>query len=654
MYSATHRKQILLFLIAVILPSAVLVFFTTRVIRQERELAEKRARDQRLLLASEFGQSLLRWLERIKQEEVDVYRNSTAPAERAQYANSEVELIGLVGESGLRWPWESDPLAQESLNLLNSSSFARQIREGEKAEFAQNSPKQAAELYRRALASAREPVQQGYARLLLARALRKMGMDEESSANYQEVLQLPFDLVDESGIPLALYAADPLLQENDEGRAVVERIQTRFSTRDWIGPPEAYLIQELLEKIAASQFSQATSETAASCLRLAVDHIEQVEQALVLQRDFPDLDLLSDGDDPRRVSPMRVVYGQTRWLVSLAPSGQESQTLLLVVGANDALESMTADQAFSAIHSDGLSFVSASSSEGETLGPSFPGLNLAITAGPEERLFEPSVLRFFYLTAVILVLSITFFGAYLLWRDVRREVKAAELRSQFVSSVSHELKTPLTAIQMFAETLRLGRTRNPSARKEYLETIVNEAQRLTRLLNNVLDFSRIESGKRAYCLEPADLDEVIQDAVRAMEYPFRQRGFELEVETENNLPKVRIDRDGLEQAILNLLDNALKYSGDSRRIDLRLRKEDTHAVIQVTDRGLGIDPRYQDRIFEKFYRVSSTNSGRIPGTGLGLSLVSHLVKAHGGRLEVESILGEGSTFSIYLPLGEQS
>jgi len=653
MYSATHRKQILLFLIAVILPSAVLVFFTTRMFRQERELAEKRARDQRLLLAREFGQSLLEWLERLKLEEVDVFRNPPAAAEPSQYAHSSVELIGLVDESGLKWPWEFDPFAQESLNLLNSSSFSRQIQEGERLEFAQESASQAVELYRRALASAQEPVQQGYARLLLARALRKMNL-EESSANYKEVLKLPFDLVDESGIPLALYAADPLIQEHDEGRAVTERIQARFSTRDWLGPSEAYFIKALLDKIIASRFSQVTSETAASCLQLAVEHIQKVEQALALQREFRDLDLTSGDDNLLRVSPLWVPYGKTRWLVSLAPSGQESQSLLLAVGAKEALESLTADPPFGDIHSGGVSFVSASSSEGETLGPSFPGLRVTIPIDPNERLSEPSGWQFFYLFTVILVLSVTFFGAYLLWRDVRREVAAAELRSQFVSSVSHELKTPLTAIQMFAETLRLGRTRNPGARKEYLDTIVNETQRLTRLLNNVLDFSRIESGKRAYCLQPASLHEVVQDAVRAIGYPLKQGGFQLNVETENNLPKVRVDRDGLEQAILNLLDNAMKYSGDSRRIDLKLMKKDTHAVIQVTDRGLGIDPKDQERIFEKFFRVSLNDGDRIPGTGLGLPLVAHLVSTHEGRVEVESSLGEGSTFSIYLPLEGQS
>jgi len=226
----------------------------------------------------------------------------------------------------------------------------------------------------------------------------------------------------------------------------------------------------------------------------------------------------------------------------------------------------------------------------------------------------------------------------------------ANMRSQFVSSVSHELKTPLTAIRMFAETLRLGRSKSKKTSEEYLDTIVNESQRLTRLLNNVLDFSKIEEGKRIYQPEPASLYEIIQASARAMEYPLNQYGFRLNVSAEEDLPDVRVDRDALEQAILNLLNNAMKYSGDSRDIELRLQRKDGHAVIQVIDQGVGIDPKEQKKIFEKFYRIPTRENERTAGTGLGLSLVSHIVRAHGGHIEVESVPGKGTSFSIYLPL----
>jgi signal transduction histidine kinase len=215
------------------------------------------------------------------------------------------------------------------------------------------------------------------------------------------------------------------------------------------------------------------------------------------------------------------------------------------------------------------------------------------------------------------------------------------------------LKTPLTAIRIFAETLLMGRTKDPHAKTEYLETIVNESHRLTRLLNNVLDFSKIEKGKRTYRKEPASLSEIVNAAVQATQYPLKQQDFHLNVQMEEKLPDIWVDRDAIEQAILNLLSNAMKYSGESNQIDLRVEKKASHIVIEVSDQGIGIEPAQQKRIFEKFYRVPSEQNQRIPGTGLGLALVFHIVKAHDGHIEVRSIPGQGSTFSIHLPLEDK-
>jgi signal transduction histidine kinase len=232
-------------------------------------------------------------------------------------------------------------------------------------------------------------------------------------------------------------------------------------------------------------------------------------------------------------------------------------------------------------------------------------------------------------------------------------MRIAALRAQFVSSVSHELKTPLTAIRMFAETLQLDRV-DAATRTEYLDTIVNESERLTRLLNNVLDFSKIEEGRKSYRCEPASLADVVRTAARAMAYPLEQHGFVLRVEIDGSLPQVNVDADALEQAILNLLTNAMKYSGSGRRIDLRLARDGRQAIISVRDEGIGIAPADQARIFEKYYRISTPENQRIPGTGLGLTLVEHIVKAHDGSVQVESVPGRGSVFEIRLPLSEEA
>jgi two-component system phosphate regulon sensor histidine kinase PhoR len=249
-----------------------------------------------------------------------------------------------------------------------------------------------------------------------------------------------------------------------------------------------------------------------------------------------------------------------------------------------------------------------------------------------------------------LAVGLAILGSVFFWRDVRRDLETAELRSLFVASVSHELKTPLAAIRMFAETLRLKRFREPEKETEYLDTIVNESQRLDRLIANVLDFSKIEKSRRIYRFENTSIKDVLESAVRVMDYPLRSKGFQLKLAIRDELPEISADADALLQAVLNLLDNAMKYSGDSREIELSLIRDELKAIIRIRDWGIGIPASEHQRIFEKFQRVPDRKSEGVVGAGLGLALAEHIVEAHGGRIEVESRPGEGSVFSLILPL----
>jgi signal transduction histidine kinase len=253
--------------------------------------------------------------------------------------------------------------------------------------------------------------------------------------------------------------------------------------------------------------------------------------------------------------------------------------------------------------------------------------------------------------AFVLLLVVIVLGLGATYRLVRRESEMARLKSDFVANVSHDLKTPLSLIRMFAETLELDRVPDERTRREYYGVITRESERLTRLIDNVLDFSRIEGGRQRYDIFPNAVEPLIQDVLDAFRYPLAQRGFKVEVAVDPDLPEVALDPAAIKQALANLVDNAIKYSGDRRRLGVSARKDDDEVRIEVADEGIGIPPAELGRIFEKFYRVGRSETQGQRGSGVGLALVKHIALAHGGRVSVESRPGAGSRFTLHLPVG---
>jgi signal transduction histidine kinase len=282
--------------------------------------------------------------------------------------------------------------------------------------------------------------------------------------------------------------------------------------------------------------------------------------------------------------------------------------------------------------------------------PSFEGVKLELRY--RDRSIEQEVRRLALAkTALIGFIDLMLLaGLALVFANVRRELRLSRMKSDFVANVSHELKTPLALIRLFAETLELGRVPSAEKARQYHRIINKESRRLTQLINNILDFSRIEAGRKEYRVAPGDVGAVVRDVVEAYRFPIEQQGFALAVEVPDDLPELSIDPEALSQALINLVNNAIKYSPGEKRIEIRVRRERGDVRVSVTDHGIGIPRPEQKKIFEKFYRAENSLVHTTKGSGLGLALVQHIMEAHGGRVEVASVPGEGSTFTLVLPL----
>jgi signal transduction histidine kinase len=280
----------------------------------------------------------------------------------------------------------------------------------------------------------------------------------------------------------------------------------------------------------------------------------------------------------------------------------------------------------------------------------FRGLALGIKyQGTSAEAIGENWVRHSFLILGILSLLITG-GLVLTKHVVSKEMALARLKSDFVSNVSHELRTPLALIRLYAETLELGRITTKEKKQEYYRIIRKESERLTALINNILDFSRIEAGRKEYEFRQTDIADLVRNTLDSYRYQIEQQGFAFEESIDPDLPPVRIDREAIARALVNLVNNALKYSDHEKFLGVKLYRANGSVKLEVVDHGIGITRREQSKIFEKFYRTGDPLVHNTKGSGLGLSLVRHITQAHGGEIAVESTPGKGSKFTLSLPL----
>ena len=275
----------------------------------------------------------------------------------------------------------------------------------------------------------------------------------------------------------------------------------------------------------------------------------------------------------------------------------------------------------------------------DVYGPTSASFSALLTEGQSIYLFT-----FLFIGIVFL------FGLVFTLQAINHELSINQLKSKFIDTVSHEFKSPLTSIRQMTEMLSTDRVPSDSRRREYYKTMHFQAEKLTRLVENIMDFSSLEKGRKKFHFSYSDIKDLLHDTEHEFVELLLRKNITVRKKIQANLPLAFIDRDSIGQVFYNLIDNAIKYSDDSNFIDIALHTENQNLTFKVTDYGLGIPKKDSERIFERFYRSDNHTKKSIKGTGIGLSIVKEVVRAHQGSVHVESVQGEGSSFLVKLPL----
>jgi signal transduction histidine kinase len=528
---------------------------------------------------------------------------------------------------------------------------------GEVAEFQQKDFAKAIAVFRE-LSQSKDPAIRAGGLLRLGRNLRKAQQSRAALDIYDQLDQMGATPV--GGLPaelLARYARCTLLDELKrttdvkreagllhaelhDGRWKLDRAAYRFYTQEtsrWY-PPDPELQVHKQDAVPTATAVELLWESWQR-IRRGEDNATGQRSVWILGR--PVLLVWRASSDRLVALVAGEHYLEQEWLSGLRPLMDRQSVRLALTDA----EGHTVLAQFS-----GTSVQQATRNSAET---QLPWTLRVVSRDPQAEWAQERNRRTLLLLAFILLFTFVLVGSYLIARAVTRELEVARLQSDFVSAVSHEFRTPLASLWQLSEMLSDGRVPSETRRQEYYEGLRRASERLYRLVEGLLDFGRMQAGVQQYRFELLDTGSFFRRVVEEFAQEIRERGYQVEITQQPHLAAVKADRDALTRALWNLLDNAVKYSPQNRTIWAKASCENGRVAISVSDKGLGIAPHERKRIFKKFVRAASAEIAGAKGTGLGLTMVEHIVAAHGGQMHIESEHGVGSTFTILLPSAKE-
>ncbi|MFZ2054260.1 MAG: ATP-binding protein [Candidatus Aminicenantales bacterium] len=700
-----RHRIVLLFGVGIVLPSLLLGYLAFRGIQNDRALVEKerlentrRAADRVLRAVDDAITAVEEILSKTVADHLETPSAELAPAlEKLAAGNPLVEQVFYLQDfKNIRFPIAKFLYVPDGRRQAGSSppadlSNSVEIQAAQRLEFQQKDYPRALAAYRQALKDMNDPRSEGMILNALARVRRKSGLLKEAVSTYESIVRDYGEIIISEGIPLGPSAGLEICVLSRELKDFAKSLQTSFGLyrsllrREWTLERAEFdffvqrakgLIQEFFSSRPPgldlppfqSEFQGLEAEEA--------EQRKRTERMIVFEQDAaPALEAKTGGgtEEPNRsFTRLALDIGNFSYLVSIqrqaARAGTASGTAWgILIDAEwlreNALRPALRDHfpsgeaSWAVKGKDGAVMLS---SENPPAGPVTFRTNFATNTPdwtlefhqPPPRLIKTFLLsrRGLYSFVFLLLAGILVFGLALTIRAVSHELELARMKSDFVSTVSHEFKSPLTSIRQLAEMLQSGRVPSEERRQKYYDVLLEQSERLALLTDNILSLSKIEEGRAEFAFESTDVSTLLTEVVSSIQDRVSHEGFDIGLNVEGALPLIAVDRTALSQAVANLIDNAIKYSGDSRRISVSASVEEQSLAIAVQDFGVGIKKEDIPRLFERFYRGGDELTRTVKGSGLGLTLVKEIVAAHRGKVHIESEPGKGSVFSIRLPL----
>ncbi len=692
-----RRKFIIIFLLGILVPSLFIGYLSWNAFSKRREALRKVIESQLWI----SGETALKSVERALLEYEDSILNpeNFAPLSTLRERRQELEISSLLSRERV-FLLDADfrivfPQA-ESADILFArwdqsmpdSPFASLFQRAEYLEFSQKKYAQAAELYHRCSLST--PVKQ-----LQALALERYGRCLVNTKRYDEAYSVYENLLDEFGqfknrvgYPYGIVAAILLYEvtrdmQIEKGRDLLKTlidVLEKLRNGDWQLSNPAYdyfseEIENILNKDLSAEKYPELLKAYKAIKEKSSSYLEELEFKELLEENV--IPILKEriafsqySNEPQR-GRFPVMNGESSFLFSYSRLGDIPSDQLFYAGFCwdlDYLENQKFPEIANTLaQTSGIQvrliderLQNDLSGEKNVIPKDalsvtfrqfpFPW-RLIVTQTALENL-KSSALRenIIYGTLLAVIVVLMCLGALLIARDIHRESETTRHKSEFVHNISHELKTPLTLIRLYGETLKDKKNLPEKNRKEAYEIITRESERLSYMINNVLDFSQIETGRKEFNLKKGHLAGVIRETLELYRYHLEKKGFTVHKQISEDIPPMDFDREAMASVLINLLSNSMKFSQDKKEVSVRLFKDGDNAVIQVADKGVGISRNEVDKIFQRFYRSENEVVSESRGSGLGLTIVKHIAEAHGGQVDVESEPEKGSVFSVILPI----